>query len=109
MGRESDEMGRSSAEQLLDQGRCFMLGDMDKPAATGCAIFSKVIQTSTLRRQLHALNLHDGQPWLDEERFAQAESALTRHPGHRLMEANRAPTVLPEQIRLSGISNPRKS
>jgi hypothetical protein len=30
-----------------------------------------------LRRQLLALNLHDGLPWLDDERLTQAVAAIT--------------------------------
>ena len=94
MGWELDEVERPLAEQLLGLGWRFLQGDLDKPAATGRASFAEVIQTGILRRQLHTLNLHDGQPWLDDERLTQAVSALTRLPGHRLMEANKAATAL---------------
>ncbi|CAM4003827.1 hypothetical protein [Roseateles saccharophilus] len=38
------------------------------------ASFARVTEADTLRRQLHAPNLHDGQLWLDDERLTQAES-----------------------------------
>jgi type I restriction enzyme, R subunit len=94
MGWDLDEVERPLVEQLLGLGWRFLEGDLDKPAATGRASFAEVIQAGSLRSQLHALNLHDGQPWLDEERLTQAVSALTRMPGHRLMEANKAAIAL---------------
>ena len=57
-----------------------------------------MVQEATLRRQLQALNLRDvaghPQPWLDQGRIGQAVAAITRIPGHRLMEANRDATAL---------------
>jgi type I restriction enzyme R subunit len=94
MGWESEEVERPLIEQLLGLGWRYLEGDLDDPARTGRSSFAEVIQEGALRRQLHALNLHDGQPWLDEERLGQAIGALTRLPGHRLMEANRAATEL---------------
>ena len=73
-------------------------GDLDTPASTGRSSFAEVVQEATLRRQLQALNLRDGdghpQPWLDQGRISQAVAAITRIPGHRLMEANRDATAL---------------
>jgi len=94
MGWELDEVERPLVEQLAGLGWRHIAGEIDNPGTTGRATFAEVIQTGTLRRQLHALNLHDGQPWLDDERLTQAISALTRMPGHRLMEANKAATAL---------------
>ena len=73
-------------------------GDLDTPASTGRSSFAEVVQEATLRRQLQALNLRDGdghpQPWLDQGRISQAVAAITRIPSHRLMEANREATAL---------------
>ncbi|EIL89206.1 MAG TPA: hypothetical protein VN043_09675 [Rhodanobacter sp.] len=52
------------------------------------------MQETTLRRQISALNLRDGQPWLDDARIAQASAALTRIAAPRLMEANQVATEL---------------
>ncbi|MBT9491997.1 MAG: type I restriction endonuclease subunit R, partial [Paucibacter sp.] len=100
MGWELDEVERPLVEQLVGMGWRHVVGDLDHPARTGRSAFSEVIQEATLRRQLHALNLHEGQPWLDEERLTQAIAALTRIPAHRLLEANRIAT----ELLLSGIS-----
>ena len=94
MDWELEKVERPLAEQLVGLGWRFLEGDKDSPAATGRASFAEVIQTATLRRQLHALNLRDGQPWMDEERLSQAVGALTRIPAHRLMEANKVATGL---------------
>ncbi len=94
MGWELDEVERPLIEQLLSMGWCYVEGDLDLPARTGRTSFTEVIQEATLRRQMRALNLRDGQPWLDDERLSQAVGALTRIPAHRLIEANRVATEL---------------
>jgi len=94
MGWELDEVERPFVEQLVAMGWRHIAGDLDLSAKTGRASFTEVVQEAALRRQLHALNLHDGQPWMDEERLSQAVSALTRIPAHRLMEVNRIATEM---------------
>jgi type I restriction enzyme R subunit len=94
MGWELDEVERPLVEQLVKQGWQHVAGTLDDPARTERATFSEVVQEAVLRRQLRALNLHNGQPWLDAERITQAVGALTRIPAHKLMEANRAATEL---------------
>lgn len=95
---ELDEVERPFVEQLTGMGWRYVVGDIDQPATTGRANFAEVVQESTLRRQLYALNLRQidsaKQPWLDDGRLTQAISAITRIPSHRLMEANRTATEL---------------
>lgn len=100
MGWELDEVERPLVEQLVGMGWHNVEGSLDDPSRTDRAAFSDVIQESVLRRQLHALNLRNGQPWLDDERLTQAVAALTRIPAHRLLEANRTAT----DLLLSGIT-----
>jgi type I restriction enzyme R subunit len=94
MGWELETVEKPFVEQLVTMGWRYVEGDLDAPGRTGRTTFTEVIQEATLRRQLHALNVHEGQPWLDGERLSQAVGALTRIPAHRLMEANRAATEL---------------
>ncbi|MGB0126987.1 MAG: HsdR family type I site-specific deoxyribonuclease, partial [Rhodocyclaceae bacterium] len=94
MNWELETVEKPFVEQLLAMGWHHVEGDLDDPAHTGRTSFTEVFQETTLRRQLHGLNLRDGQPWLDDERLTQAIGALTRLPGHRLMEASRAATEL---------------
>ncbi len=94
MGWELDEVERPLVEQLVSQGWRHVAGTLDDPARTERTAFSDVVQAAVLRHQLHALNLHNGQPWLDADRLTQAVAALTRLPAHKLMEANRAATDL---------------
>lgn len=94
MGWELETVEKPFVEQLLTMSWHHVEGDLDDPGRSGRTGFTEVIQEATLRRQLHAINLRDGQPWLDDERLTQAVSALTRIPAHRLMEANRAATGL---------------
>jgi type I restriction enzyme, R subunit len=94
MGWELETVEKPFVEQLLTMGWRHAEGDIDAPAQTGRSSFTEVIQKAALRRQLHALNLHDGQPWLDDERLSQAVGAIARIPAHRLMEANRIATEL---------------
>ncbi|MBX3635363.1 MAG: type I restriction endonuclease subunit R [Rubrivivax sp.] len=101
MGWELETVERPFVEQLTALGWRHVEGDLDDPARTDRVDFTQVVQEATLRRQLHALNLGaSGRPWLDEERLGQAVGALTRLPGHRLMEANRAAT----ELLLSGLA-----
>ena len=94
MGWELEEVERPLVEQLLGLGWRSLEGDLDDPACSGRSSFSEVVQEDVLRRQVLELNLHQGRPWLDEERLTQAVGALTRIPAHRLMEANRIATEL---------------
>jgi type I restriction enzyme, R subunit len=94
MGWELEEVERPMVEQLLGLGWHYLEGDLDDPARSGRSAFSEVVQEAALRCQLHALNLHKGRPWLDEERLTQAVGALTRVPAHRPMESNRIATEL---------------
>ena len=94
MGWELDAVERPFVEQLVGLGWRYVEGDIDAPERTGRASFKQVLQETTLRRQLHALNLRDGQPWLDDARIAQAVAALTRIAAPRLMEANQVATEL---------------
>lgn len=94
MGWELVTVEKPFVEQLLTMGWRYVEGDLDNPARTGRSTFTEVIQEATLRRQLRALNLHDGQPWLDDERLSQVVGALIRISAHRLMEANRLATEL---------------
>lgn len=100
MGWELETVEKPFVEQLLTMGWSYVQGDIDMPEATGRTNFTEVVQEAALRRQLHTLNLRDGQPWLDAERLSQAVAAITRIPAHRLMEANRAAT----ELLLSGIT-----
>ena len=94
MGWELDAVERPFVEQLVTMGWRYVEGDLDHASRTGRTSFTEVIQEATLRRQLHALNLHACQPWLDDARITQAVGAITRIPAHRLIEANRAATEL---------------
>jgi type I restriction enzyme R subunit len=94
MGWELDAVERPFVEQLVGLGWRHIQGDIEAPARTGRDHFKQVLQEATLRRQLCALNLRDGLPWLDDVRIAQALAALTRIAAPRLMEANQVATEL---------------
>lgn len=94
MGWELEAVEKPFVEQLTRMGWQYVAGDIDDPAVTGRASFKDVLQEGTLRRQLRALNLRDGKPWLDDARIAQAIGALTRIAAPRLMEANQVATGL---------------
>ena len=85
MGWELETVEKPFVEQLQSMGWRYVEGDLDAPGRTGRTSFTEVIQDATLRRQLHSLNLHEGQPWLDNDRISQAIGALTRIPAYRLM------------------------
>ena len=72
MGWEVVTVEKPFVEQLQTMGWRYVEGDLDTPTRTGRTSFTEVIQEAALRRQLHALNLCDGEPWLDDERLSQA-------------------------------------
>lgn len=92
MGWELETVEKPFVEQLVSMGWRHVAGDLDHPQRTGRTSFADVIQEQSLRRQLRALNLRDGQPWLDDERISQAVGAISRIPAHRVMEGNRIGT-----------------
>ncbi len=57
MGWELEAVEKPFVEQLLTMGWRYVEGDLDAPARTGRTGFTEVIQETTLRRQLRALNL----------------------------------------------------
>ncbi|MGX7827665.1 type I restriction endonuclease subunit R [Actinokineospora sp. 24-640] len=61
---------------------------------TGRSSFRDTILTEHLHAALRRVNLHDGQPWLDDVRLAQAASALLRPQATSLVEINRELTGL---------------
>ncbi len=106
MGWELEAVEKPFVELLTRMGWQFVAGDIDDPAVTGRASFKEVLQESTLRRQLRALNLRDGRPWLDDARIAQAIAALTRIAAPRLMEANQTATgLLLQGITVDGLAD----
>lgn len=94
MGWEWDAVEKPFVEHLVSLGWRHVTGDLDDPSRTGRDNFKQVLQEATVRRQLRALNLRDGEPWLDDARIAQAVAALTRITAPRLMEANQIATEL---------------
>ena len=94
MGWELEAVEKPFVEQLVGLAWRHVAGDLDDPSRTGRDSFKQVLQEATLRHQLRALNLRDGEPWLDDVRIAQAVAALTRIAAPRLMEANRVATDL---------------
>ncbi|MCQ8105463.1 type I restriction endonuclease subunit R [Methylomonas sp. SURF-2] len=93
MGRELEDVEKPFIAQLTQLGWTPVEGSLDDPAVTGRGSFAEVIQEAVLRERLRALNLHDGRPWLDDERIAEAVAAISRLSG-RLMEANEKVTRL---------------
>ena len=94
MGWELEAVEKPFVEQLVGLGWRYLAGDIDDPSRSGRGNFKQVLQEATLRQQLRALNLRDGEPWLDDARIAQALAALTRIAAPQLMEANQVATEL---------------
>jgi type I restriction enzyme R subunit len=94
MGWELEDVEKPFVAQLQSLGWAYLGGSLDEPIASGRLRFSEVIQESVLRERLRALNLRDGQPWLDEERLSEAVGALTRIRAAKLIEANEIATDL---------------
>ncbi|QIB50090.1 type I restriction endonuclease subunit R [Pseudomonas sp. OIL-1] len=94
MGWELEDVEKPFVTQLQGLGWAHIEGSLDIPAVTGRSSFAEVIQSAVLRARLRAINLRDGQPWLDDERIAEALATITRLGAAKLMEANQKATEL---------------
>lgn len=94
MGWELEDVEKPFVAQLQGLNWQHTEGSLDDPATTGRSSFSEVIQRAALTERLRAINLRDGQPWLDEQRIAEAFAAITRVGTGKLIEANQTVTEL---------------
>lgn len=94
MGWELEDVEKPFVAQLQGLNWQHTEGSLDDPATTGRSSFSEVIQRAVLAERLRAINLRDGQPWLDDQRIAEAVAAITRVGAGKLMEANQTVTEL---------------
>ncbi|TKD31045.1 type I restriction endonuclease subunit R [Azotobacter chroococcum] len=94
MGWELEDVEKPFVAQLEGLGWSHVEGSLDDPAVTGRGSFAEVVQEAVLRERLWAINLRDGEPWLDDERLAEAVAAITRLGTAKLMEANQKATEL---------------
>ncbi|MCG5502132.1 hypothetical protein LQ956_14610 [Ectothiorhodospira sp. A-7Y] len=76
-GPEYTDVEKPFIDQLVGQGWAFLARSMDDPAVTHRDSFAQVVMEPLLRRQLRAINLRDGKPWLDDGRLDQAVAAIT--------------------------------
>ena len=82
-------------DQLVEMGWKYTTGNLQDPTATGRSGFRDVLIADDLEQALHRINLDEqGQPWLDDERIAQAVQALERLGTARLLETNQKATEL---------------
>ncbi|MBC8230151.1 HsdR family type I site-specific deoxyribonuclease [bacterium] len=81
-------------EQLKRMGWQHLEGDIERPDRTERQRFRQVLLLGRLRQAIRRINLHDGNPWLNESRIYQAITALERLGTHKLMEANQTATEL---------------
>lgn len=94
MDWELEDVEKPFVAQLQGLGWTHIEGSLDDPMVTGRGSFSEVVQETVLRQRLRAINLRDGEHWLDDERLAEAVAAITRLGTARLMEANQKATEL---------------
>ena len=66
---EYTDVEKPFIDQLVGQGWEFLAGSVDYPSVTHRASFAQVVMKPILRERLHAINRHDGEPWLDERRL----------------------------------------
>lgn len=93
-GPEYAEVEKPFIDQLVGQGWNFISGSVEDPSFTYRESFAEVVMAPLLREQLRAINLRDGEPWLDDIRLDQAVSAITRLPASKVLEANKLATEL---------------
>jgi len=92
VGWELEDVEQPFVAQLQGMGWVHTEGSLDTPSVTSRSSFTEVIQEGVLRERLRAINMHSGQPWLDDERLSEAVAALTRLGTAKLMEANQKAT-----------------
>lgn len=93
-GPEYTDVEKPLIDQLVGMQWDHVTGSVDDPAVTQRTSFAQVVMEPVLRERLRAINLRDGQPWLDDSRLDQAVSAITRIPVSKVMEANQQGTDL---------------
>nr|WP_298249666.1 type I restriction endonuclease subunit R [uncultured Halomonas sp.] len=91
---EYTDVEKPFIDQLVGQGWEYLAGSLDDPAVTHRENFAQVVMEPLLRERLRAINLRDGEPWLDEARLDQAVAAITRLPASKVLEANKLATEL---------------
>lgn len=94
MGWELEDVEKPFVAQLQGLNWTHTEGSLDDPAITGRSSFSEIIQRAALAERLRAINLRNDQPWLDDQRIAEALAAITRVGTGKLMEANQKVTEL---------------
>lgn len=93
-GPEFTDVEQPFLDQLAGMGWKVVTGNLDHPSVTGRESFREVLLVSDLKQALRRVNLHHGQPWLDDSRLAQAAGALERIGSKKIMEANHEATAL---------------
>ena len=78
---EYDLAEKPFCEQLKLMGWQWLQGDIDVPDLTERDNFREVLLKGRLALALRKLNLHDGQPWLDDVRVARAIRDLEQAAG----------------------------
>jgi len=91
---ERDLVERPFCRQLEAMGWEWIEADPDLPESTERASSREVLLEGRLAKSLRAINLRDGQPWLDDARIEKMIRDLEQAAGHRLMEVNEAVTEL---------------
>ena len=107
MGAELKDVEQPFVAQLKGLNWHSIQGSIDDPAVTGRTQFSEVIQEQVLREQLKAINLRDGQPWLDDERLTVAVQNIfdCSKKANKLMEANQKATeALLKGVTVNGLA-----
>jgi type I restriction enzyme R subunit len=91
---ERDLVERPFCRQLQAMGWDWIEADPDLPESSERTSSREVLLKGRLTKALRAINLHDGQPWLDDARIEKMIRDLEQAPGHRPMEVNQATTEL---------------
>lgn len=91
---ERDLVERPFCRQLQAMGWDWIEADPDLPESSERTSSREVLLKGRLTKALGAINLRDGQPWLDDARIEKMIRDLEQAPGHRPMEVNQATTEL---------------
>ena len=100
MGWELEDVEKPFVAQLQGVGWTHIEGSIDDPAVTGRGSFAEVVQEAVLRERLRAINLRDGEPWLDDERLEAARESLEADPNVRALKDMFGAELNPDSIEL---------
>lgn len=90
-------------DQLISMGWTLIIGNLEQLSVTTCQTCREVRIKSNLRNAIQRIDMHDGQPWLDECRIWHAVSApeVAEVPKPRAMHRRVVENLLGHRVQVT--------